>query len=52
MGKWTYAKIPGIYKDLAEGHAVRGMIPITARIGKTSWSTSLLPVKKDGSFII
>ena len=27
-----------------------GMIPVTAQIGKTSWSTSLFP--KDGAYIV
>lgn len=52
MGKWHYCYIPGIYKDLAEGHTNRGMIPIVARIGNTSWETSLLPVKKTANYII
>lgn len=52
MGKWHYCYLPGIYKDLAEGHTNRGMIPVIARIGNTTWKTSLLPVTKTSNYII
>ncbi|MFS8130383.1 MAG: DUF1905 domain-containing protein [Candidatus Dojkabacteria bacterium] len=52
MGAWHFCRIPSIYKDLSEGHGSRGIVPIIARIGNTSWETSLLGVKKDNSFIV
>lgn len=52
---WHFVTVPE--KEAAELKAISGivtygwgMIPVTARIGKTKWKTSLFP--KDGAYIV
>ena len=52
---WYFVTVPDEdCEELAETSAVVsygwGMIPVTARIGRTKWKTSLWP--KDGSYIV
>jgi hypothetical protein len=48
---WYYLELPEFYSDLTKGMGRRGFVPIIARIGKTSWKTSILPMGKGKKFI-
>ena len=52
---WHFVTVPDAQcRDLAKAAALVsygwGMIPVTAHIGRTSWTTSLFP--KDGRYIV
>ena len=50
-GGWVYIRVPVmITKDLLH-RADRGLIPIKATVGKSSWNTSLLPMGAGTHFI-
>ena len=50
-GGWFYIRIPlKITKELLFS-AHRGLIPITAHVGSSSWNTSLLPMGDGTHFI-
>jgi hypothetical protein len=50
-GGWVYIRIPlSITKELLH-LADRGLIPIRATVGKSSWDTSLLPMGDGTHFI-
>ena len=51
VGGWRYVKVPDRLRDQLTMRAQRGLIPVTATIGATSWPTSLLP-KGDGTHFI
>ena len=48
---WYYVAVPVAISKPHEHLADRGLVAITAKIGNTSWPTSLLPMG-DGTFII
>ena len=50
-----FVTVPDAERDEIEDVAARvtygwGMVPVTARIGKTTWTTSLWP--KDGTYVV
>lgn len=52
---WHFIYVDGAEKEYIEKHARKsrnGLIKIEASIGKTSWQTSLLPFKKDNTYLI
>lgn len=50
-GGWHYLPVPVEISEDLEDLADRGLIPITATVGKITWDTSLLP-KGDGTKFI
>ncbi len=50
-GGWTYVDLPEEYTHRTKGHAERGLVPVTVRLGGSQWDTSLLP-KGDGTLFI
>lgn len=42
-GRWFYIKAPKKYVTEFEKKMDRGLVPIKATVGKTTWNTSLLP---------
>ena len=50
-GGWVYIRVPTrVTKELLH-RADRGLIPIKASVGETSWGTSLLPMGDGTHFI-
>jgi hypothetical protein len=50
-GGWVYTRIPTEITKRLLHLADRGLIPINATVGKTSWKTSLLPMGDGTHFI-
>ena len=50
-GGWYFVRIPRKYTDLTKPLAKRGLVAITAKIGKFTWSTSLMPMGDGTQFI-
>ena len=51
-GGWIYAAVPKKFtKELKQLRIAWGMYPITACVGKTTWSTKLM-MKKGGDFFV
>lgn len=50
-GGWFYIRIPKEISLELEYRAVRGLIPIEAHIGNTTWLTSLLPMGDGTHFV-
>lgn len=51
-GGWHYARVPkSITKEL-KAFQDRGLIAITATLGKTVWNTSLLPMGDGAHFVV
>lgn len=48
---WHYVAVPKKYSEITKALADRGLVAITATIGKTSWDTSLLPMGDGTHFI-
>ena len=48
---WYYISVPSELSNLHEHLADRGLIAVTASIGKSSWATSLLPMGDGTHFI-
>jgi len=48
---WYYVPVPSKLSKPLEPLADRGLIAVTARVGKTSWPTSLLPMGDGTHFI-
>ena len=48
---WHYVPVPTKLSKPLEPLADRGLIAVTARVGKTSWPTSLLPMGDGTHFI-
>ena len=42
-GTWWYVHVPAAIRQSLQQFARRGSIPVTARVGDTSWNASLLP---------
>ncbi len=51
QGGWFYLRIPKKYTEMTKDLADRGLVAITATVGKTSWKTSLLPYGDGTQFI-
>lgn len=52
---WHFVYVDGEEKEYIEKYARKsrnGLVKIEATIGKTSWQTSLLPFKKDNTYLI
>ncbi len=52
---WHFVYVDGKEKEYIKTHAIKsrnGLVKIEARIGRTSWNTSLLPFKKDDTYLI
>lgn len=49
---WHFVHVPREYFEPIRANYGRGMIKITATVGKTSWDTALFPHIKDKSFLI
>lgn len=50
-GGWHYVSVPNRYTEITRSLADRGLVAITATVGKTSWNTSLLPMGDGTQFI-
>lgn len=50
-GGWHYVSVPKRYTEITKTLADRGLVAITATVGKTSWNTSLLPMGDGTQFI-
>lgn len=50
-GGWYYVAVPSQITDITSHLARRGLVPITAKLGSSVWSTSLLP-KGDGTHFV
>jgi hypothetical protein len=50
-GGWVYIRVPSSITRELLYRADRGLIPIKATVGKTSWETSLLPMGDGTHFI-
>ena len=48
---WHYVSVPSDLSEPLERLADRGLIPVTATIGASSWPTSLLPMGDGTHFI-
>ncbi len=51
QGGWYFIRVPRKYTELTKDLADRGLVAITATVGKTSWITSLLPFGDGTQFI-
>jgi hypothetical protein len=47
----VYVRVPKKFTEMTEEFADRGLVAITATVGKSSWKTSLLPMG-DGTLFI
>ncbi len=57
MAGWHFVTIPGTEaQDIKERFAIVkrgfGSLPVTAKIGQTSWQTSIFPDKKTGTYLM
>ncbi len=55
ISAWHFIYVDGTEKEYIEKHGNKsknGLIRIEATIGKTTWQTSLLPFKKDNTYLI
>ena len=50
-GGWYYVAVPDVVTRPLAHLANRGLIPVSATVGSTSWSTSLLPMGDGTHFI-
>lgn len=50
-GGWVYLRVPNEITKGLQHKATRGLIPIQATVGATSWDTSLLPMGDGTHFI-
>lgn len=50
-GGWTFVRVPKKFTEMTKPYADRGLVPVTATVGETSWKTSLLPMG-DGTLFI
>ena len=48
---WVYIKVPKKHTDVTKHLADRGLVAITATIGKSTWNTSLMPMGDGTQFI-
>jgi hypothetical protein len=50
-GGWHYVQVPREVTEELAGLADRGLVAITARLGRSQWSTSLLPMGDGTQFV-
>lgn len=50
-GGWHYVAVPGEVTEELAGLADRGLVAITARLGRSQWPTSLLPMGDGTQFV-
>lgn len=50
-GGWHYVVVPKKYTEITKPLADRGLVAVTATLGKSSWNTSLLPMGDGTQFI-
>ena len=50
-GGWFYVSVPKKYTEMTKDLADRCLVAITATVGSSSWSTSLLPMGDGTQFI-
>jgi len=50
-GGWVYVSIPIEFTERLNHLADRGLIPVRATVGNTSWDTSLMPMGDGTHFI-
>ena len=50
-GGWVFIRVPKSYSEVTKQLADRGLVAITATVGRTSWDTSLLPMGDGTHFI-
>ena len=51
-GGWHFVHVPREYFEPIRQKYGKGMIKITATVGKTSWQTALFPHLRDRSFLV
>ncbi len=51
LGGWVFVRVPKKYTEMTRHWAERGLVAITATVGKSSWNTSLLPMGDGTHFI-
>lgn len=50
-GGWYFVRAPKLITDMIKGSTERGLFAIVAKIGQTSWNTSLLPMGDRTHFV-
>jgi len=48
---WVYVSVHRKFANLLKNKADRGLVPITATLGKSTWNTSLMPMGDGTQFI-
>ncbi len=48
---WVYVSVPKKYTEMFKHMADRGLVAITATLGKKTWNTSLMPMGDKTQFI-
>lgn len=48
---WVYISVPKLYTDMFQPFADRGLVAIMARVGGSTWPTSLMPMGDGTQFI-
>ena len=48
---WVYVSVPMEYTEMTRGLANRGLVPITVKLDKSVWNTSLMPMGDGTHFI-
>lgn len=51
VNPWVYVSVPKKYTEILKDLADRGLVAITATLGKSTWSTSLMPMGNGTQFI-
>jgi hypothetical protein len=51
-GTWHFVHLPREYFEPIRAKYGKGMVKVSATLGKTTWDTSLFPHTKDCSFLI
>ncbi len=50
-GGWFFVRVPQKFSKLTQEFADRGLVAVTATVGRTSWPTSLMPMGDGTQFI-
>ena len=51
VNPWVYVSVPMEYTEMTRGLANRGLVPITVKLDKSVWNTSLMPMGDCTHFI-
>ncbi|MFC2036002.1 DUF1905 domain-containing protein [Chloroflexota bacterium] len=51
VNPWVYVSVPKEYTEMTRDLANRGLVPITVKLGKSVWNTSLMPMGDGTHFI-